>query len=288
MEVSVVTPCLNAADTIANQLEALARQQWNGSWEVIIADNGSTDRTHEIVETYSKRLPRLKLVEARARRGAAHARNAGVKAAAGAAVVFCDADDEVSAGWLGAMANALSRHDFVANRMTHAKVNSPWVAESLPHPQERGVQRVAYPPYLPHAGGSGIGIKRQVHELVGGFDESLPCLEDTDYCFRVQLNGFPLEFVPDAVMHYRLREQPLAAFHQACLWAEYNVLLYKRYRRDMRISRPWRRHLSTWRALIRTGPRVLQPEARLPWVRTLGAQVGVLRGAIRHRVCPIR
>ncbi|MBF2059991.1 glycosyltransferase family 2 protein, partial [Fischerella thermalis] len=43
MKVSVIIPCLNAAETIGVQLEALANQQWSQPWEVIIADNGSTD-----------------------------------------------------------------------------------------------------------------------------------------------------------------------------------------------------------------------------------------------------
>jgi glycosyltransferase involved in cell wall biosynthesis len=289
LRLSVVIPSLNSVSTIGIQLEALSRQEWNGSWEVIVADNGSTDGTQDIVRSCADRLPDLKLVDASDSRGAAHARNAGVKAARGEAIVFCDSDDEAAPGWLAAMGNALAHHDFVVNRMTHAGINPPWLAETFIHPQETGVQRVAYPPYLPHAGGSGIGIRRHIHELVEGFDESLPCLEDTDYCFRVQLAGFPLRFVTDAVMHYRLRERPEAAFRQACLWAEYNVLLYKRYRRSMRLDRPWWRHLSSWRSLLRSAPRALQrKETRMRWIRALGWQIGLLKGAILHRAHPVR
>jgi glycosyltransferase involved in cell wall biosynthesis len=289
IQLSVVIPGLNAASTIGIQLEALSRQEWNGSWEVIVADNGSTDGTQDIVRSCADRLPDLKLIDASDRRGAAHARNLGAKAARGDAIVFCDSDDEAADGWLAAMGNALKEHDFVVNRMTHAEVNPPWLAKTFVHPQETGIQHVDYPPYLPHAGGSGIGIRRHVHELVKGFDESLPCLEDTDYCFRVELAGFPPRFVPDAVMRYRLRERPGAAFRQACLWAEYNVLLYKRYRRSMKLDRPWRRHLSTWRGLLRGAPRALQrKETRMRWIRALGWQIGLLRGAILHRTHPVR
>jgi glycosyltransferase involved in cell wall biosynthesis len=43
VQLSVIIPCYNGAETIAAQLEALAGQQWSGQWEVIVSDNGSTD-----------------------------------------------------------------------------------------------------------------------------------------------------------------------------------------------------------------------------------------------------
>src|SRR5689334_1914994 len=80
-KLSVVIPCLNAAATLGVQLEALIGQSWPGGWEVIVADNGSTDGSREIVESYRGRLPDLKLVDASDRRGQAHARNLGAAAA---------------------------------------------------------------------------------------------------------------------------------------------------------------------------------------------------------------
>ena len=64
MKLSIVIPCRNAARTIAVQLDALCAQQWRGGWEVIVADNGSTDGTQAIVEGYSRRLPGLRLIDA--------------------------------------------------------------------------------------------------------------------------------------------------------------------------------------------------------------------------------
>jgi glycosyltransferase involved in cell wall biosynthesis len=52
LRLSVVIPCLNAAATIGVQLEALAGQSWEGEWEVVVADNGSTDGSQAIVESY--------------------------------------------------------------------------------------------------------------------------------------------------------------------------------------------------------------------------------------------
>jgi glycosyltransferase involved in cell wall biosynthesis len=52
MKLSVIIPCLNGAATIATQLAALARQQWDQPWEIVVADNGSTDESAGIVERY--------------------------------------------------------------------------------------------------------------------------------------------------------------------------------------------------------------------------------------------
>ena len=54
MKLSVVIPCFNAASTIAAQLEALSKQQCSDTWEIIIADNGSTDETLNIVREYQQ------------------------------------------------------------------------------------------------------------------------------------------------------------------------------------------------------------------------------------------
>lgn len=288
MQLSVIIPCFNAARTIADQLEALCGQEWSQSWEVVVVDNGSTDETQAIVATYGGRLPGLRLADASERRGAAHARNVGAKVARGEAVVFCDADDEVGPGWLAAIGDALSRCDFVANRIDFAKLNPPWIAKNLKHAQCAGLQKVSYPPYLPHAGGSGLGVKRRVHEQIGGFDESLPYLEDTDYCFRLQLKGFELHFVPDAVMHVRHRNQTGALFCQARLWAQYNMLMNKRYGAGATLPDPWKSYVQTWRDLLGCVSRILRKESRLAWMKTLGAQIGLLQGAIRYRIPPVR
>ena len=229
MKLSIVIPFHNAADTLADQLEALAQQQWQGTWEVILADNGSTDDWRPIVERYRHRLPDLQIVDASDRRGAAHAMNLGAGAAAGDALLFCDADDAVGEGWLAAMAAALAQHDFVAPRFDMERLNPGWVYASQSNPQVEGLQQYRYPPFLPHAGGSGLSVKRSLFEAVGGFDESL-YLEDTDFCWRAQLAGASLHFEPNAVIHVRFRPTTRRIYQQARTWGEGNVVLYKKYR----------------------------------------------------------
>jgi len=93
--VSVVIPALNVADTIGDQLDALAHQTYAGAWEVVVSDNGSTDATRERVEVWRDRLPHLRIVDSSRRRGVSPARNVGVEAARGDLVLICDGDDVV-------------------------------------------------------------------------------------------------------------------------------------------------------------------------------------------------
>jgi glycosyltransferase involved in cell wall biosynthesis len=51
--VSVVVPNLNGAATLPDQLEALAGQTYTGDWEVILADNGSTDTSADVVREWA-------------------------------------------------------------------------------------------------------------------------------------------------------------------------------------------------------------------------------------------
>lgn len=287
MDLSVVMPCFNSARTIEVQLRALLRQTWDGRWEIVVADNGSTDDTWSIVERYQAACPHLRIIDASARRGAAYARNAGVTAARGELILFCDADDQVAPGWVAALAAALARYEFVASRMDVDKLNPPWLARRLNNVQGRELRRTVYPPYFKHAGSSGMGIRRKLHEAIGGFDESLAQREDTDYCFRLQLRGIDLSLASEALIHVRYRENARASFHQARLWGYYYVLLYKRYHRGSMPGNCWIPYLQTWWDLLHGWRRLFDAEIRPAFMKTLGTQVGLLQGAIRFRVPPI-
>ncbi len=285
MKLSVIIPCLNEADHIGVQLESLATQGWNQPWEVIVCDNGSTDQTVTIVEQYRKQLPWLRFVDASDRRGQAYARNVGGQVAKGELLAFCDADDEVGPGWLAAIGNALCRYDFVASRFEPTKLNTPWILTSRHCPQQDNLQKYTNPPYLLHASSSGLGIKRVCHETIGGFDESLLFLEDTDYCWRLQLAGVKLHFVPEAVIYYRFRHRLSDIYLQAYHYAEYNVLLYKKYRGlDMPpLHYSWKAQVKSWWHLVRRVPALRQSAMQGKWVWDLGWRMGRLCGSIKYR-----
>ncbi len=288
MELSVIIPCFNGAETIAVQLEALARQDWSEPWEVVVSDNGSTDNSMEIVEQYRNRLAGLRIVDASDKRGQAHAKNVGARNALGESLVFCDADDEVAPGWVSAMGSALSKYDFVACRMDTEKLNPSWVLKSRGNSQASGVPRYDYPPYLPHAGGSTIGVKRSIHESVGGFDESMLLLEDTDYCWRIQLENIELRFVPDALIHVRFKTSLKDIYRQASRWGEYNVKIYKRY---LPLGMPrlsWKQGVFSYIDFIRYAAknvkRLRDMEGKAYWAWQWGWHVGRVQGSIKYRI----
>lgn len=284
MKLSVIIPCFNAEATLGETLEALARQMWDQPWEVLVVDNRSTDGSRAVAERYSNRLPGLRVVCACERQGQPYALNRGVEAARGEAVAFCDADDVVGAGWLPALGEALERHAVVAARIDVERLNSGWILKSRGNTQKHGLQPYSYPPFLPHAGGGTIGVRRDLFLALGGFDETLPYLHDTDFCWRAQLAGSGIHFVPDAVMHVRFRGDLRTLYRQARNYAEYNVLLYKRYRdRGMPRISPRMALRSWWKMLARL-PRVRDKGSFGLWLWFFAQRVGRLQGCLKYWV----
>ncbi len=284
---SVILPCLNGAETIAVQLEALARQKWSQPWEVIVADNGSTDDSMAIVEQFRDRLPGLRIVDASGGRGQAFALNRGIREARAPAVVLCDADDEVGDGWLGAMGKALARHEVVACRGDSERLNESWIRETR-QMDSTGLSKLWFPPYLPFAASSALGVRRAVHESLGGFDESLLRLFDVEYCVRLAQRGHELVFVPEAVLHYRFRHRWRDIFRQSREYAEYGASLQRRLKPpDARFPGRTRWLGSGARPLLRTFREVgsRAGRAKLAWL--LGWQVGRFWGSVRYRVLAV-
>ncbi len=63
MRLSIVLACYNGAETLADQLDGLAAQEWSQPWEVVFVDNRSTDNSRAIAEQYKDRLPNLRVVD---------------------------------------------------------------------------------------------------------------------------------------------------------------------------------------------------------------------------------
>jgi glycosyltransferase involved in cell wall biosynthesis len=283
-KLSVVIPVLDAAEVISGQLDALAGQTWSQPWEVVVADNGSTDATLAVVERYRERLPALRVVDASDLRGPAHARNVGLREAQAEAVAFCDADDEVAPGWVAAMGEALSRFELVACRSEPTKLNEPWIAGTREAQPPGALSTVPFAPFPPYAGSGGLGVTKRVHERLGGFDESMPALEDVDYCLRARAEGTELELVSDALLHYRYRTGWRATFRQARTYAEQMARVQRAYEeKDARPrGRPWL--LRGWKPILSAIVSVHQrgSRAKLAWL--LGWQVGRYVGSVRYRV----
>jgi GT2 family glycosyltransferase len=280
---SVVIPCLNSVATLPRQLDALAAQAWDGAWEVVVADNGSTDDSRMVAESHRDRLPGLTVVDASDRRGQAHARNAGARVASGDWLVFVDADDEVAPGYLAAMARALEEHDFVAARYDTDSLNPDWVRATRAAPQSEGLMN--WFDFLPYAGGGGLGIRRAAFDKAGGFDEDYwRSGQDIDFCWRVQLTGIPLEFVPDATVRVQYRATLPGMYRQGRHYGRGEAYLHWKYRDAGMPGTTIRQGVDQWRRLLRRLTRVRTRAELARWLRSAGNRVGRLQGSIRHRV----
>jgi glycosyltransferase involved in cell wall biosynthesis len=273
-------PFRNVAPYIREQLEALERQTYRGAWELVAVDNASSDASRRIVAEFADRLP-LEIVDAPAKASQSYARNVGARAASGTKLIFLDADDAVAPGYLDAMAEAFASHDFITPRLESRALNPEWVVLAHGPPHESEIH--AFPGFFPFAGG-GIGVSRHVFEAVGGFWEELSPAEDIAFSWDVQLAGVPLQFVPDAVLHYRHRGSLRELYRQTRAWGSVLPALYRHYRQAGMARSRARDALREWLRLPRDLLRARTKGDLADLAVRLGYRVGQLQGSIRHRV----
>jgi glycosyltransferase involved in cell wall biosynthesis len=280
--VSVVIAAYNAETTIAEQLEALARQRPTFTWEVLVCDNGSTDGTAALVRSWSDRLPELRLVDASKRRGAGAARNTGASVARGTFLLFCDADDVVADDWIVRMHDSLQQFTIVGGAGEPTRLNPvgrgsvSWAADT--------VIRKPFWPQFPAAPSSNLGVASEAFRAIGGFDESLQTAEDIDLCWRIQLAGGTFSRVTSVVVHLRKRTGVLRVFRQARSYALGDRQLQAKH--ASLIAAYWREHTPvasrdtdntqrpTVRRQIRRMLRLFTPDGRADAAWRVGSLVG--------------
>lgn len=214
--VSVVVPVLNGGTDLARQLDALLAQRWSGTFEVVVADDGSTDGSREVVLARAQRDPRLRLVEPYGARGVSAARNRGTRATSGEAVCYADADDVVAEGWLAALAASLASHEVAAGRLDYDLLNPSWAADVRGRPLSRRLRVGRHDEAWPWAFGCNMAVRREAFDAVGGFDERLVGGgDDNDFSWRALKAGATLAWTPDAVVHYACRRDLAGLGRQA-------------------------------------------------------------------------
>ena len=274
--ISVVIPVRNGMPLLEEQLRALAAQQCDEPWEVIVSDNGSNDGSLEFARDWAATRPNVHVVDASGLAGASAARNAGVDVARGDLLAFCDADDVVLAGWLAACAEALKSADLVAGRFDFWSLNL-----IPPAPPVRAATRQLG--FLPAGLGANLAVRRHPFEEVGGFDETCIPGEDIDLCWRLQLRGFTFAEAPAAVVAKRARSDFHSVFVQAYAYGKCVPLLHKRYRKAG-AGRDLMGALKAWAWLVVSLPRIAQPTRRIEWARGAGTRLGRIEASIRLRV----
>jgi GT2 family glycosyltransferase len=280
--ISVVIPVRDAAGVLAGQLGALAAQQVDEPWEVIVADNGSTDDPAAVVAAWKGRVPGLRMVDASDRPGVSHARNAGARAARGDRLLFCDADDEASAHWVAAMGAALRHCAAVGGRLDRRRLSPAraWRSELAVSDD-----LVPWPGFWPFASGANCGVRADVFAAIGGFDESFRGGgDDVAFSWRLRQLGHDLRFVPEAVVHYRERRGWRAAARQAYGYGRQDPRLYGQFARAGMPPSGWRRAARSWGHLVVYAPRYWRSApGRARWVRSVARRAGRLAGSVELR-----
>src|SRR5215471_16349024 len=161
--VSVVIPCHNGERYVAETLGSVLRQQSPGI-EVLVVDDGSTDRTREVVEAMAPAVRYLRQPHG----GAARARNGGVAQATGNVLAFLDADDLWPDGALRALLAPLEADAGLGMVVGHME---QFVSPELPEEARRQF-RFSPDPVPARMCGSVI-VRRWVFDAVGGFSTRL-------------------------------------------------------------------------------------------------------------------
>ena len=272
--ISVVMPVHNGLPWLEVQLRALSDQEFAGGYEVVVSDNGSADGTRQLVEEWSLRDDRIRLVDASARRGPAAARNAGVRSARAGLLAFCDADDEVQPGWLAAAAEALSAADLVAGTFDFGVLQG-----APPSPPAPAATRQLG--FLPFALGANLAVRREAFEAVRGFREDLLIGEDIDLSWRLQLAGYRLAVADAVVVAKREQLGGRAALRSAWAYGQSGPVLFRRFRAEG-MRRDLKGAAKAWGWLVLASPGLVVPSRRPQWARTFGIRAGRLAGSVRR------
>ncbi len=212
---SVIIPALNESVYLPGLLDALNKQTCPPD-EVIVADAGSRDGTVELARQRGARIVQGGMP--------AVGRNAGAKAAAGDLFQFFDADVMPGTDYVARATDEFTSAGYaVATCLLGAQSAEPGDRVLI---DATNLMLQLARPISPRAPGFCILARRDVHEAIGGFDESLKMSEDHDYVRRAaQYGEFGiLTSVRIPVSMRRLDREGLPALALKYLWCELQAL----------------------------------------------------------------
>ncbi len=198
---SVVVCTCNGSATIRESLESLLKLEYP-NYEIIVVNDGSTDRTRAIVSDYTG----INLINTE-NRGLSHARNVGMRAASGDYVAYIDDDAWPDSHWLHYLNHAFAHSG-------HSGIGGP----NLPPSDEAFTARcVANSPGGPlhvlltddvaeHIPGCNMTFRKADLQAIGGFDPAFRVAgDDVDVCWKIQKQGWTLGYHAAALVWHRRR-----------------------------------------------------------------------------------
>lgn len=275
VEMTVVVPCHNVAETLGEQLDALVSQSWSGRWEILVVDNRSTDGTVAVARQYASASIPVRVISANDGQSVAYARNVGINAARSGAVAICDGDDVVQPGWVAAFGDAVRTHRLVGGLVDPRLVNEEWLAASRPLGQPGRLPRFGGRTFV---SGGNCAMAKDLWEELGGYDEEFRGLEDIDFSLRAHAIGVEPVLAPGAIVGYRYREGLLPLWRQGFYYGRGRRELSRRAEALGLEGAPRLAAWKSWAWLLLHLPNLLTHAGRYRWLWVLANRVGAIRG----------
>jgi O-antigen biosynthesis protein len=223
-KVSVIVCTFNGSRTLSQCLESLLRLDYP-NYEVIVINDGSTDATSQITQTYGFRLITTE------NRGLASARNTGLKASTGEIVAYIDDDAYADPHWLRYLASTFmnTRHVGVGGPNI-APPDDGLVAECVAHSPGNPVHILLSDSEAEHIPGCNMAFRKTALEAIGGFDPQFRLAgDDVDVCWRLQQKGWTLGYSAGAMVWHHRRNSIRAYWRQQHNYGKAESFLEKKW-----------------------------------------------------------
>lgn len=211
--VSIIIPALNEERMIGRCLASLAKLDFaHERFEVILVDNGSTDKTLEIAESFQDRLNLRVLQKSGVR--ISGLRNLGVQEARGEIVAFLDADCLAKSDWLERILEFAPCNGVgVVGAHYLLLEDSSWVGRTWHRYQEAEKSGE-----VSHVPAGDLIMRREDFLRLGGFDETIQTNEDYELCERVRKAGMMVRAYPEIGVVHLGTAQSLRVFFRKQAW----------------------------------------------------------------------
>lgn len=224
--VSVVVASYNGDRTLEACLNSLRSLNYP-NYEVILVDDGSTDRTQQII----RRFPTVRCIRHEANQGLSAARNTGIAAAAGEIVAFTDSDCRADEDWLYYLISDLLNSEFAGiGGHNLLPPEDSWVAAAVMVSPGGPAHVMLTDRVAEHIPGCNMAFYKWALEEINGFDPIFrKAGDDVDVCWRLQQHGYSIGFSPAGfVWHYR-RATVRDYLKQQAGYGEAEALLERRH-----------------------------------------------------------
>jgi len=179
--VSVIIPTYNEEKYIENTLKAIRNQDYNGKYEVIVADGCSKDKTVKIAKKYADKVLTV------TKKGIAVGRNAGAKIARGEIFLFIDADTVASFNLITEIVKCFKNN--VVGATCYIFPLSSGATDLITYWLYNQFVKASIKAKNPQIVGICCAYRRSAFEKIGGFNENLKTLEDYDISKRISKLG---------------------------------------------------------------------------------------------------